>query len=66
VAIARTSDVAATGALPEIAFTEGFQTGSLVAAGFNVVGALAAVVVLRRAERVAAPDAAGAQAALAD
>ncbi len=65
-AIARTSDVAAAGALPQVAFTEGFRRGSLVAAGFNVVGALAAVVVLRRAERSAARATSGPEPALAD
>lgn len=35
-----------------LALTEGFQRGSLVAAGFNVASLLAAVVLLRRAERL--------------
>ena len=37
------------------ALTEGFQRGSLVAAGFSVVAAVAAGLLLRRAERAAAP-----------
>jgi EmrB/QacA subfamily drug resistance transporter len=34
--------------------TEGFQRGSLVAAGFNIASALAALLLLRRAERAVA------------
>jgi EmrB/QacA subfamily drug resistance transporter len=58
VAIARSDDVlAALGAGPSAratALTEGFQRGSLVAAGFSLVAAVAAGVLLRRAERAAA------------
>jgi MFS family permease len=50
VAIARANEVVGP---PAIALTEGFQRGALVAAGFNVVSALVAGVVLRRAERAA-------------
>ena len=64
IAIARADDVvAALGGGPDaraVALTEGFQRGSLVAAGFNVVSLLAALVVLRRAERSAAAAAAAA------
>lgn len=71
VAIARADDVLASlgggASAGAIALTEGFQRGSLVAAGFNVVSALAAVVVLRRAERAATPSPAiGVEPALAD
>jgi EmrB/QacA subfamily drug resistance transporter len=59
IAIARADDiVAAAGSGPAasaLALTEGFQRGSLVAAGFNVVSIVLALVVLRRAERSAAP-----------
>lgn len=59
VAIARTDDVLATvtgdAGIGAIALTEGFQRGSLVAAGFNVVSVIVAFVVLRRAERAAGP-----------
>ena len=55
VAIARANEVLGP---PTVALTEGFQRGALVAAGFNVVAALVAGVVLRRAERVAAITAA--------
>jgi EmrB/QacA subfamily drug resistance transporter len=51
VAIARANEVVGP---PAVALTEGFQRGALVAAGFNVVSALVAGVVLRRAERAAA------------
>ncbi len=58
VAFSRTNDVlAALGggdADYPIAFTEGFQRGNLVAAGFATVAALAAGLVLRPAERAAA------------
>jgi EmrB/QacA subfamily drug resistance transporter len=59
VAIARSDEVLrAFGADPDagsraVALTEGFQRGSLVAAGFSIVAALAAGVLLRRAERTA-------------
>jgi len=57
VAIARSDDVLAElgsdGAARATALTEGFQRGSLVAAGFSVVAALAAGLLLRRAERAA-------------
>jgi EmrB/QacA subfamily drug resistance transporter len=36
---------------PAVALTEGFQRGAIVAAGFSLVSALAAAVLLRRAER---------------
>jgi EmrB/QacA subfamily drug resistance transporter len=51
VAIARANEVVGP---PAVALTEGFQRGALVAAGFNIVSALVAGVVLRRAERAAA------------
>lgn len=55
IAIARADDIiAAVGSGPAervIALTEGFQRGSLVAAGFNAISMLAALLVLRRAER---------------
>jgi EmrB/QacA subfamily drug resistance transporter len=57
IAIARADDVvAALGTGPAVqaaALAEGFQRGSLVAAGFDVVSVLAALTVLRRAERSA-------------
>lgn len=58
VAFSRTSDVMAdrggdADALP-VALTEGFQSGSLVAAGFAIVAALASAFVLRPAEKAAA------------
>ncbi|MGH3309163.1 MAG: MFS transporter [Streptomyces sp.] len=53
VAIATARQVQGTGMPGPTAFTEGFQRGSLVATGFNVAGALAALIVLRRAERSA-------------
>jgi hypothetical protein len=46
-----------------VALTEGFQRGLLVAAGFSIVAALAAGLLLRRAERAAAAAAAVAPAA---
>jgi EmrB/QacA subfamily drug resistance transporter len=59
VATARAEDVLGSiGSEPgadAIALTEGFQRGSLVAAGFSVAGALAAGLLLRRAERGEAP-----------
>jgi EmrB/QacA subfamily drug resistance transporter len=51
VAIARANEVVGP---PAVALTEGFQRGALVAAGFNIVSALVAGVVLRRAERAVA------------
>ncbi|GAB2581235.1 DHA2 family efflux MFS transporter permease subunit [Streptomyces capparidis] len=51
VAIAATDDLLATGTPAGAALTEGFQRGSLVAAGLNLAGVLLALVVLRRAER---------------
>jgi EmrB/QacA subfamily drug resistance transporter len=51
VAIARANEVLGP---PAVALTEGFQRGALVAAGFNVVAAVVAGLVLRRAEHVAA------------
>lgn len=51
VAISVAGDWLATGAPAPAALTEGFQRGSYVAAGFNAAGILAALVVLRRAER---------------
>jgi EmrB/QacA subfamily drug resistance transporter len=51
VAIARADEVLGP---PAVALTEGFQRGALVAAGFNVVAAIVAGVLLRRAERAAA------------
>jgi hypothetical protein len=58
VALARADDVLAElgpgAATRATALTEGFQRGSLVAAGFSVVAALAAGLLLRRAERAAA------------
>jgi len=55
IAIARTEDVLGTvdgsPAGSANALTEGFQRGSLVAAGFSIAAALAAGVLLRRAER---------------
>jgi EmrB/QacA subfamily drug resistance transporter len=51
VAIARANEVVGP---PAVALTEGFQRGALVAAGFNVVAAIVAGVLLRRAERAAA------------
>lgn len=51
VAVAVAVEQRTGGADPAAALTDGFQRGSLVAAAFNVAGALAAVVVLRRAER---------------
>jgi hypothetical protein len=57
-AIARSNDVLrarGTGtAARAIAQTDGFHRGALVAAGFSVTAALAAGLVLRRAERAAA------------
>ncbi|WP_204009848.1 MFS transporter [Virgisporangium aurantiacum] len=54
VAIATAATALRTGdASPAAALTDGFRRGSLVAAGFTVAGALAAVMVLRRAERSA-------------
>lgn len=50
VAIARADQVLGP---PAVALTEGFQRGALVAAGFNVASALAAALLLRRAERAA-------------
>jgi len=62
--IASLGDGPAAGAA---ALTDGFQRGSLVAAGFNVVAAVLALVVLRRAERaVTAPVVGDLQPALAD
>jgi hypothetical protein len=62
VAIARTDEVIASlgdePAARVIALTEGFQRGSVVAAAFNVLGVLAALLVLRRAERAAPTPAA--------
>jgi EmrB/QacA subfamily drug resistance transporter len=59
VAIARAEGVVAEGAggagVESLALTEGFQRGSLVAAGFSLAGAVVAGLVLRRAERAAAP-----------
>ncbi|MEJ3749026.1 MFS transporter [Actinomycetes bacterium KLBMP 9797] len=51
VAIASTTHLLAAGRPAPAALTEGFQDGSIVAAGFNLASALAAVLVLRRAER---------------
>lgn len=51
VAIATTTDMLATGAATASALTGGFHDGSIVAAGFNLTSALAAVLILRRAER---------------
>jgi EmrB/QacA subfamily drug resistance transporter len=51
VAIARANEVVGP---PAVALTEGFQRGALVAAGFNIVSALVAGFVLRRAERAVA------------
>ena len=51
VAIARTNEVLGP---PAVALTEGFQRGALVAAGFNVVAAVVAGLLLRRAEQAAA------------
>ena len=69
-AIARADEViAAVGAGPAdqaLALTEGFQRGLLIAAGFNVASILAALVVLRRAERSATPAVPGTEPALAD
>lgn len=60
VAFARTDDVLLSlggdaTSFP-IAFTEGFHRGSLVAAGFAIVAALAAAFVLRPAEKAAAAN----------
>lgn len=52
VAIASAADLGATGVPAPAALTGGFHDGSIVAAGFNLASALAAVVVLRRAERL--------------
>jgi EmrB/QacA subfamily drug resistance transporter len=64
VAIARADDVlGAIGREPgaeAIALTEGFQRGTLVAAGFSFAAALAAGLLLRRAERAAAAGSAAA------
>jgi hypothetical protein len=51
VAITTGTGLLATGVPPAAALTGGFQDGSMVAAGFNLAGALVAVLVLRRAER---------------
>ena len=51
VAIARANEVLGP---PAVALTEGFQRGALVAAGFNVVAAVGAGLLLRRAEQAAA------------
>lgn len=51
VAIARANEVLGP---PAVALTEGFQRGALVAAGFNVVAAVVAGLLLRRAEQAAA------------
>lgn len=59
IAIARADDAVAMGASPVAALTEGFQRGSLVAAGFSVAAALAAVLLLLPAERKAAASADG-------
>jgi EmrB/QacA subfamily drug resistance transporter len=68
VALARADDVLAErgpgAAARAAALTEGFQRGTLVAAGFSVVAALAAGSLLRRAERTA--HAAAGAAAVAD
>ena len=70
IAIARADDIiAANGSVPAtraLALTEGFQRGSLVAAGFNAASILAALVVLRRAERSASPAVPSTEPALAD
>jgi EmrB/QacA subfamily drug resistance transporter len=70
VAIARTEDVVvALGGGPgaeAIALTEGFQRAALVAAGLSVASALAAGILLRRAERSAAGAAAAAAPAAAE
>lgn len=58
IVLARVADVRATGQADRVtALTEGYQRGSLVAAGFALVAALVAGSYLRRAERRAAtPD----------
>ena len=54
IAIARTNDLLDAGSPGGVALTEGFQRGSLVAAGFSVSAAIAAALLLRPAERAAA------------
>jgi EmrB/QacA subfamily drug resistance transporter len=58
-AISRTEDVAGTAASPADALTEGFQVALYAGAGFAILGALAAALLIRRArpkpETVAAP-----------
>lgn len=53
VAIAAATDLRATGIPAPQALTAGFHDGAIVAAGFNVASALAAALILRRAERSA-------------
>jgi EmrB/QacA subfamily drug resistance transporter len=55
-AIARVDDVLATGGAQAVAVTEGYQRASLVSAVCVLAAALAAGVLLRRAERVVPPD----------
>ncbi|MGH9212867.1 MAG: MFS transporter [Acidimicrobiales bacterium] len=54
VAIARADQILGP---PAVVLTEGFQRGALVAAGFNLVSALVAATLLRRAERAVAATA---------
>ena len=54
IAIARTDDVLASGAGTAAALTEGFQRAALVAAALSIGAAVAAGVLLRRAERAGA------------
>jgi EmrB/QacA subfamily drug resistance transporter len=53
IAIARTSDVAATTGPGAAALTEGFQRGMLIAAGLSIAAAVVAAVILHPAERAA-------------
>lgn len=55
IAVARADDVLAGGSAPQAALTEGFQRGAQVAALIAFAAALAAGVLLRRAEQSAVP-----------